>query len=111
MITVDAHGRFDRDLVLREIEQLQTLARDLRRLLDGTPATLCADAPMIDCWQPALRHEPCLAGYVTGHQLGIGCSDRVTVTSGLWNLDTRRGCARTLSRWYRLGHERPGRDH
>lgn len=111
MITVDAHGNFDRALVLREIERLQTLARDLRRLLEGSPPDLRDDAPSIDFWQLALRQESCLAGYVSGHPLGIGGPDRVTVTSGLWILDARRGCARTLSRWYRLGPARPRSAH
>jgi hypothetical protein len=108
MITIDAYGNVDRALVLREIERLKTLARDLRLLLDGTPPVLHDDASGIDGWQLALRQEPCLAGHVTGHPLGIGGAGRMTVTSGLWILDERRGAARTLSRWYRLGPARPG---
>jgi len=111
MITVDEHGNLDRALVLREIERLQTLARDLCRLLDGTPPDLADNAPSIDHWQLALRQEPCLAGYVSGHPLGIGGANRVTITSGLWILDARRGCARPLSRWYRLGPSRLGSTH
>ena len=105
MIRIDAQGHFDRAHVLHEIERLQTLARDLRRLLDGTPPDLRADAPTISDWQLAARQEPCLAGHVSGHPLGFGGAGKLTVTSGLWMLDERRGCARTLSRWYRLGHE------
>lgn len=111
MITVDPHGNLDRAAVLREIERLQSLARDLRRLLDGTPPDLRDDAPAIDHWQLALRQEPCLAGFVSGHPLGIGGADRMSVTSGLWILDQRRDCARTLSRWYRLGPARPESTH
>jgi hypothetical protein len=111
MITVGASGNLDRTLVPREIERLQMLACDLRGLLDGTSPALVDDAPVIDRWQLALWQEPCLAGTVTGHALRVGGSDRITVTSSLWILDAHRGCARTLSRWYRLGPERPGAGH
>ena len=107
MITIDASGNLDCAPVEREIGRLRTLARDLKRLLNGTP-TLVDDAPVIDHWQLALRQEPCLAGTVAGRPLGVGGSDRITVTSGPLFLDAHGGYARTLSRWYRLGLKRPG---
>lgn len=58
-------------------------------------------APHLDSWTPVLRGEQlCLIGQVTGHpHLG----DTSVSTSALIYVTEDQQCARTLSRWYRLG--------
>jgi hypothetical protein len=106
-IRIDEHGAFDRARVKAEIDRLEGLARDLRRMLaEGPPRLGEHDAPIIHAWDYGLRQELCLTGRVTGHpDPMVGGPGKVTVTSGLWVLDRTKGFARTLSRWYRLGNE------
>ncbi|ANY81325.1 hypothetical protein BB934_26450 [Microvirga ossetica] len=44
----------------------------------------------------------CLIGAASGHPLLPG-TGRVIRTSDLWIMSEEFSCARTLSRWYRLG--------
>ncbi|WP_307226803.1 DUF6634 family protein [Pararhizobium capsulatum] len=46
------------------------------------------------------RAVPCLVGRSTGHPMIL--DSHAACTSELYYLDTERGVARTLSRWYRL---------
>jgi hypothetical protein len=106
MIVIAKDGSFDRRRVEREIERLEGLARDLRRLLDEGPSTAadCPDAPTIHGWRAHPIQTICLIGAVSGHpDPNVGKPGRITATSDLWILDPARGVARTLSRFYRLG--------
>ena len=60
------------------------------------------DDPVIDFWSKADFPVTCLVGAALGHPLlpGIG---RVIRTSDVWIMSEDFSCARTLSRWYRLG--------
>jgi hypothetical protein len=86
--------------------RLRRLAEDLEAIhRDGRPprGTL-RDVPVISGWSLATHAVACLSGVVTGHpDIGEG---RPAITSQLWALDRRRGYARTLNRFYRLGSRR-----
>jgi hypothetical protein len=87
----------------RTIADARRLADDLDRLLShGQPSDAdLAGAPIIDCWQSALRPQRALVGVVTGHpSIGPG---RPAVTSALYAFDPVAGWARTWSRFYRVG--------
>ncbi|WP_114945899.1 DUF6634 family protein [Microvirga calopogonii] len=106
MIMIGPDGAFDRRRVEREIERLESLARDLRRLLDEGPSTAAdyPDAPVIHGWRAHPIQVMCLIGAVSGHPDPlVGKPGRITATSDLWVFDPARGLARTLSRVYRLG--------
>lgn len=87
-----------------EIERLESLVSDLKRLRAGGVPTAeeIAAAPSIDQWDVAMRSEPALVGLIQGHPKGLPHL-RPSVTSGLWIIDPVRGYARTLSRLYALG--------
>jgi hypothetical protein len=81
------------------LKQLQSLVSDLGNLENNRSPLHLASCVQIDQWAIAQRAVPCLIGNVTGHPtLGNG----PTATSELFYMDTERGYARTLSRWYRL---------
>jgi hypothetical protein len=109
-IRIAPDGCFDPAQVHAEIDRLEGLVADLRRLLDvgASQPGDHPDAPVIHCWDYALRQSLCLTGRVSGHpDPSVGRPGRITITSDLWILDRERGLARTLSRWYRLGDENP----
>ena len=82
------------------LKQLQSLVSDLEILEKKSSTLHLGSCVKIDRWALARRTVPCLIGNVTGHpSLGNGA----TATSELFYIDTERGYARTLSRWYRLG--------
>lgn len=89
------------------IDAARRLADDLDRLLAcGRPtAADLAGAPVIDHWQPAVRPDHALIGFVTGHPTVR--SGRPAVTSSLYAIDPVAGWARTWSRFYRLGEQVP----
>lgn len=71
----------------------------------GPPEAVRAAAPRISHWMLVLRGEvPVLRGQAPAHPLLQG--DDI-VTSRLLFIDTDRGVARTISRWYRLGPRAP----
>lgn len=91
------------DLAKREhVRLVQELCRDLEliRSLKAPSLTDFLNAPVIEGWRIGTRSEPALLGTVTGHPLLL---DGPVTTSTLHYLDPVVGCARTFSRWYRLG--------
>lgn len=67
------------------------------------PERLAADPPILERWVLASRPARCLAGLSFGHPVLQG-EARAIVTSDLCLLAEDHSWARTLSRWYRLGH-------
>ena len=53
-------------------------------------------------WSTAEIPISCLIGAASGHPL-LPRDGRVIRTSNLWIMSEEYSCARTLSRWYRLG--------
>ncbi|WP_161992870.1 DUF6634 family protein [Aureimonas leprariae] len=87
-----------------ELERLRRLVADVEALADGRhpSAAILDDAPIVEDWALALRSAPCLTGQFQGHpSIRNG---QPGVTSDLWVLAPSHGYARTLSRFYRLGH-------
>ena len=86
-----------------ELARLSSLVADMEQISRGRhPQHLAADAPLLDRWLIGQRPIPCLVGLSTGHPTLAG-EDRAIVTSDLWLMARDGSCARTLSRWYRLG--------
>ncbi|CAN7325931.1 hypothetical protein LJR231_001772 [Phyllobacterium sp. LjRoot231] len=109
MITVDdAESLYADPRLHAEIECLDRLVADLRRIRDGplpTPAEI-ETMPMINNWQLAARTLPCLVGTITGHpKIGMTVNRDMSMTSDLWVHAPRYGFARTLSRFYALGSQ------
>ena len=69
MIKVTADGTFNRVNLDIEIERLERLQADLRRLRDGGYPTTeeIRTAPRIDRWKSAGRQVTCLSGAAYGH--------------------------------------------
>lgn len=84
-------------------EDAQRLSADLRAVEAGSVGTLALHiAPILEAHQMYSRRTACLSGYVFGHpSQGDG---REIMTSQLMYMDTEAGIARTVNRWYRLGH-------
>jgi len=92
--------------ILSTAHRIHALSADLLKIEDGQlpgPRQM-RDAPVISNWVLSHRPEPILIGDVFGHP---GIPDGPAFTSGLYYADPERGIARTLSRWYRLGPQRP----
>jgi hypothetical protein len=53
-------------------------------------------------WSPTETPVSCLIGAASEHPL-LPRDGRVTRTPNLWIMSEEYSCARTLSRWYRLG--------
>ena len=87
--------------LMHEANRLQRLANDLIMLEEGI-IPVDSKAPILDNWIRASRTVTCLAGEVTDHPLLTGKQRRI-ITSDVWVMAEELGCARTLSRWYRLG--------
>lgn len=87
--------------LMHEVIRLQRLVSDLMMLEDGIVA-VNDEAPILNNWIWTSRNVTCLAGEVTGHPLLTG-TRRQIITSDVWVIDEELSCARTLSRWYRLG--------
>lgn len=84
-------------------EDAQRLSADLRSVEAGITHTLSLHtAPVLEAHQMYSRRTACLSGYVFGHP-SLGDA-REIMTSQLMYIDTEIGIARTLNRWYRLGH-------
>lgn len=84
-------------------QDAQRLSTDLRAVEGGLVLPMSFDtAPILEAHQMYSRRTACLSGYVFGHpSLGDG---REIMTSQLIYMDTEAGIARTVNRWYRLGH-------
>ena len=82
------------------IANLRALADDLERMTMFQPNGELEDAPTLNGWSPVLRPVGALSGFVQEHPL---LGTRHVVTSEVFAMDTERGWARTLSRFYRLG--------
>jgi hypothetical protein len=97
-----ANGRpVDNVLLMSEIDRLQRLVTDLMLLGNGH-LSVSDNAPILDYWVRTSRSAPCLAGEVSDHPLLPG-NGRLIMTSDVFVIAEDAGCARTLSRWYRLG--------
>ncbi|MPR07805.1 hypothetical protein [Microvirga tunisiensis] len=106
MIRIGPNGAFDTALVQQEIRRLETLARDLRRLLRHGAPLLGDEAAILHDWDYALDQRLCLMSSTQG---------MIAITDPLVLLDRTRGVARSETAWYRLGQEtieysRIGRD-
>jgi hypothetical protein len=78
-------------------------AADLRTLRNGADAAGLADgATILDHWMEYVMAVPCLAGSASGHPTLPG-QGRMIRTSDIWVMAPDHGCARSMSRWYRLG--------
>lgn len=68
-----------------------------------------ANTPLLEGYKAVIGHAYALSGVVSGHpRLREG---REIVTSQLFFLDSERGIARTMNRWYRLeNREQTGRN-
>lgn len=90
--------------MLTEVDRLDCLLRDLRRLQESDlrAINLAADAPILKDHRMSARRTPCLEGSVYGHP--ILPDGRPIFTSELHAFLEQDGqlYARTLSRWYRL---------
>lgn len=92
-----------------EINRLERLLADLRRIRDGMAPNTddLASAPSIHHYGIGARSAMCLVGHVTGHPNVRGS---LSVTSDLWVFAPELGWARTLSRFYALGKPVESRD-
>jgi hypothetical protein len=81
----------------------QRLSTDLRLIESGSlTIESLVTAPVLEAHQMYSRRTASLSGYVFGHpSLSDG---REIMTSQLIYMDTEIGIARTINRWYRLGH-------
>ncbi|WP_338105282.1 DUF6634 family protein [Microvirga tunisiensis] len=87
------------------MQGLEKLLADLKALRAGAIPTedgMLKDAPVLDYWVRGEFPVTCLVGGVAGHPTLPG-KGRPIRTSDLWLLSEDHSCARTLSRWYRLG--------
>lgn len=83
----------------------ERLAADLRALRDGAdPAGFAEGATILDQWMELYMPVPCLVGGATGHPTLPG-QGRLIRTSDLWVMAPDHGCARSMTRWYRLGRQ------
>ncbi len=88
------------DLPLR----LRQLADDCERLQmnHSAPPQLLQNAPMLENWMPTLTAEGLhLVGQASDHPIH---GSRPVMTTQLWWADPEGTWARSLSRFYRLGH-------
>lgn len=84
-------------------EDAQRLSVDLRSVEAGVTLSLSLHtAPVLEAYQMYSRRTACLSGYVFGHP--SQANGRDIMTSQLLYMDTEVGIARTVNRWYRLGH-------
>lgn len=83
--------------------RIHALSADLRKIQLGLGPSddELASAPIIEDWFLGSRIEPALIGNVVGHPT---LADGPVTTSGIYLLDTELGFARSLSRYYTLGH-------
>ncbi len=83
-------------------DTLSRLTDDIRRTVSqGFDPSMLADAPFLDEYTLVPQSSAALTGIVTGHPR-IADGHRCFSTQ-VFYLDTARGLARTLNRWYRLG--------
>jgi hypothetical protein len=88
-----------------EIGRLERLVADLKALRsEQRPMEIKGfeEGPIIDFWSMGQFPVTCLVGAASGHPMLPG-NGRLIRTSDLWILSEDHSCARTLSRWYRLG--------
>ena len=88
-----------------EIELLERLVADLKRIRDGQGPTHdeLAAAPIIHEYEIEHRLALALRGVILGHPL-LGST--VGTTSDLWAITADKRWVRTLSRFYRLGGQK-----
>lgn len=97
-------GRFkDTAAVRREIESLEALAHDLRRMLrGGAPSSdEIQAAPLISAWIAVDREVSTLVGRVGDHPVLAGPRTVTTSEVAVWGVG--KGWMRTSSRFYKLG--------
>lgn len=103
MLLFEEDGFKDAAAVWREIESLEALAHDLRRMLRGgapTPDEIEA-APLISAWIAVDREVPALVGKVGDHPVLPGPRTVTTSELAVWGVG--KGWVRTSSRFYKLG--------
>jgi len=90
----------------RRLERLKQLLQRFRQGQGPTEAELAA-APLLEAWcyQELPPTFTALNGFVTGHPR-LRDGEWIRTSPLIW-LDLPRACARTVSRWYRLGQSLP----
>lgn len=103
MLWFNKTGLADPPAAWAEIEKLEALAHDLRRMLRGNgPSSGELDAaPLISSWLAVDREVPALIGKVGNHPILHG--PRTVQTSEVVVWDVHKGWVRTSSRYYKLG--------
>ncbi len=106
MLLFEQNGFADPAAACRQIEKLETLAHDIRRMLQGegpSPGDLEA-ATTISNWIAIDRRVPALVGHVADHPTlqGLLQGGRLITTSeiAVWG---NSEWVRTASRYYRFG--------
>jgi hypothetical protein len=106
-------GRGAEEQLAVESARIRALLCDMERILKGVlPETLVSEEPpLLDRWLLGNELTPALVGLSTGHPALPG-TNRPIATSQVFLMSADMSCARTLSRWYRLGRpaERSGLD-
>jgi hypothetical protein len=97
-------AKADAELV-SQARRLKALSADMERVLEGLlpEAIITEEPPLLDRWILGNTLAPCLVGLSTGHPTLVG-ANRAIATSNVWLMSDDMTWARTLSRWYRLGH-------
>lgn len=103
MLLFDNIGLADAPAAWAEVEKLEALAHDLRRMLrgDGPSSGELDTAPLISSWIAVDREVPALVGKVGNHPILHGSRTVQTSEVVVWNV--HKGWVRTSSRYYKLG--------
>lgn len=103
MLLFDKGGFADAGAAWREVENLEALAHDIRRMLrgEGPSAGELEAAPMISNWLAVDREVLALVGKVGDHPILRGQRTVTTSEVSVWGVG--KEWVRTSSRFYRLG--------
>lgn len=98
-------------LTFVDVDTLVRLTRDIRQATSESfdPATMLANAPLLEEFALVRHSALSLSGIVSGHPR-ISDGHRC-VTTQIFYLDTERGVARSVNRWYRLGRPHGAEGH
>ncbi len=102
MILIDKHSEAARVAIAQEVDRLEALAADLRRVIAGTGPTAdeLASAPVLENWHIGEWRLPNLVGVGSGHPR---LPDGRIYTTPVVLIDRSSGWIRSASRWYVIG--------